>query len=417
MGPKEKELMIDAESLRSCPVPIEELERSVGDWSEAVTLPSECYTSPEFYEFETEVIFSHEWLGLGRADQIPNPGDYFTITIVDEPLIVVRDQEGEIVVMSAVCQHRGTVLVDGSGNCGRHFRCPYHWWTYDLQGNLTGAPEMSSRKGFDKRDIHLHRLEVEIWNGFIFANFDQEAPPLAPRLKRIEPLLENYHLEKFLTTVPDVMPDLPFNWKIMMENGTEPYHAPFLHHRFVPRPPPGARGNFIECEDGDNAMASVVELGYPDGGINRTYKLFMPPIETLTIEERSRWVFATIPPNTMIFWEADMVSYFLLLPNGPDKTTMLWAYCVPESTMKNSAFSEWIEMVKLGIDHFNRDDFTINASIQRGFKSRFANRGSYAHQEECLVHINRWLVERYKRQEERVARAPQLDVHRAEASL
>jgi phenylpropionate dioxygenase-like ring-hydroxylating dioxygenase large terminal subunit len=385
----------------ACPLPIDDFDVSVHDGPGALTLPPECYTSQEFWEFEKEAIFFREWLCLGRAELIPKPGDYFAITIANEPLIVVRDHDDAINVFSAVCRHRGTVITSDSGNCGHAFRCPYHWWTYNLHGDLIGAPGMEQDPLFDKSAVHLPRLKVELWNGFVFANFDAAAPPLAPRLDKVNALLRNFHLAELVSTPPDVRSALPFNWKIMMENGTEPYHAPYLHHKYVPMPPPNARGNFLECGDHDGAMASIVELPVPDLGINQTGALFLPPIETLTETDRRQWVFATVPPNLMIFWEPDFVSWFLLLPNRPDEVTIEWSYCVPRSTIELSAFEDRMTLVREGIEIFNREDFHVNALVQQGYASRLAVRGPYAAEEGILIQLNRWLVQRYRRQAER----------------
>ncbi len=107
------------------------LDSSARDFLSADTLPPQCYTSPQFYEFELEAIFCKEWVCLGHVHQIPRPGDYFTITIGDDPLIVVRDESGDVRVVSAVCRHRGMVLAEGSGHCDRLLVCPYHEWSYD----------------------------------------------------------------------------------------------------------------------------------------------------------------------------------------------------------------------------------------------------------------------------------------------
>ncbi len=116
---------------------------SVVDVGHAITLPPYVYTSSEFFEFEKEAVFSHDWLCLGRHEEIPEPGDYFTIQVNDEPLVVVRGSDRRIRVLSNVCRHRATLVNSGSGNCGRSFQCHYHWWRYDLEGRLVAAPEIA----------------------------------------------------------------------------------------------------------------------------------------------------------------------------------------------------------------------------------------------------------------------------------
>jgi phenylpropionate dioxygenase-like ring-hydroxylating dioxygenase large terminal subunit len=385
---------------RECPVPLDELEASTLDASRAMTLPPRCYTSPEFFEFEKAAIFRCQWLCLGRAEQIPTPGDYFTLTIADEPLIIVRDRDGEVCVLSAVCRHRGTLLAEDTGNCGRSFVCPYHSWSYDLHGQLIGAPGMEHTTGFDKRDVSLPRLQVELWNGFIFANFDDAAAPLGPRLRGLEALLADYHLADLVTTAPDIIPDAPFNWKIMMENGVEPYHAPFLHRRYVP-----SRGDdtlhSLEWSDDSGAIVSQIEVPLPPGvemdvGVTPHGGCYFPVIESLTREQRRRFSFATVPPNLMLGWQADLVFWFLLVPNAPESVTLRWAYCVPETTMRLPTFEDLLQLTREGVEVFNRQDFPVNASIQRGYRSHFAARGRYSNQELVLVQINRWLVKRYR---------------------
>ena len=147
--------------------------------SQASTLPPPCYTSREFYEREVEHIFLKEWLCVGRVDQVEKPGDFFTLTLLGERLIVVRDEENQVRVLSNVCRHRATKVVEGRGN-RRTFECPYHGWTYSLKGELIGAPEMQRTDNFDKKQCQLASPRVETWEGFIFVNFDQRAQPLGP---------------------------------------------------------------------------------------------------------------------------------------------------------------------------------------------------------------------------------------------
>ena len=172
---------------------VDELDASIRDVSTAITLPPELYTSPEVFAFERDALYAKEWLCAGRAERIPNPGDWFTVTICDEPIIVVRDKEGAVRAMSAVCQHRAMQVCDGSGN-STTFKCPYHHWNYALDGRLLGAPAMERTDDFDKADYGLPRLAVELWQGFVFVNLDPDAAPLAPTLTDYDPFIANYDL-------------------------------------------------------------------------------------------------------------------------------------------------------------------------------------------------------------------------------
>ena len=146
---------------------------------QASNLSPHYYTAREWYDREVDRIFLKEWQCVGRVEQVERPGDYFTTEIVGEPVLIVRDGDGEVRALSGVCRHRAQVIASGAGHV-RNFQCPYHGWTYSLTGDLIGAPGMREAEGFDRRAHCLPSLPVEIWEGFIFINFDPGCEPLAP---------------------------------------------------------------------------------------------------------------------------------------------------------------------------------------------------------------------------------------------
>ena len=137
------------------------------------TLPRRFYADPDFYRAELERFYFNRWICAGRADQIPNAGDYFTRALGDESVIVTRDSSGEIHALFNVCRHRGTRLCDQTeGHFADRIQCPYHNWTYGLEGRLLAAPHMPP--GFSKDDYPLHRAGCEIWDGNVFVYLGQE---------------------------------------------------------------------------------------------------------------------------------------------------------------------------------------------------------------------------------------------------
>ncbi len=196
---------------------------------QATTLPPEFYTSESFVELEKEEIFRKEWVCLGRVAEIPKRGDYFTTQLLDEPLIIARGQDDKIRVLSNVCRHRSSVIVEGNGN-SKHFVCPYHAWTYANDGQLLRAPYMDQVKGFKVEGCRLPELKTEIWHGFIYVNLDGKAKPLAPRLIGLEPYLKNRHPEDMLVSL--VQEEVwPTNWKCLAENYMEGYHLSTVHSK------------------------------------------------------------------------------------------------------------------------------------------------------------------------------------------
>jgi phenylpropionate dioxygenase-like ring-hydroxylating dioxygenase large terminal subunit len=258
---------------------------------------------------------------------------------------------------------------------------------------------MQQTEGFDKDAISLPRLKVELWNGFIFVNFDDHAPPLGPRLRKFDALLANYHADELVTSKQWDY-DVPWNWKIMLENGTEHYHAVFLHSKFIVK---GSEDSSVPAWEGedDSAVISIVPVPVPDLGLSPHGGSFFPPIPTLTDEERKRFVFSAVPPNLHIGLEADLLFWFILLPDGPGRTRVKWAYCVPKDVIESTTFEATLDLVHRGLENFNAEDFPINAGMQRGLSSRLAQRGRYSIEEETASHVARWAIQRFRAEDAR----------------
>jgi phenylpropionate dioxygenase-like ring-hydroxylating dioxygenase large terminal subunit len=329
--------------------------------------------------------------------------------LLHEPLIVVRNTRGEVNVLSAVCRHRGMVITspanrlqpewtapppETSGHCST-FRCPYHWWTYDLDGRLVGAPAMERTSGFQRSDVCLPALRTEIWNGFVFVSFDPAAPPLRPRLQALDAFLANYDVEQMQTVEPFTVPDLPFNWKIMVENFMEGYHPNRLHHG-IHGWAPSEGVHYFPYDDDSGALYGYMEAIHPDGGFNATWKALFPPIATLTVEQRRQVPFVYVPPSLLLGFQADSAFWFVVLPTSADKHSLSMAYIFPPSTLELPLFGELLEAAIAGVGLFNNQDLPTNTAIQKGMHSRFAPRGRYSWQEEVLSQFNRWLVKRYR---------------------
>jgi phenylpropionate dioxygenase-like ring-hydroxylating dioxygenase large terminal subunit len=371
------------------------MEPSVRDVDEACLLPPLLYTSEEFYGFEKDAIFGHDWLCVGRVDQAPEPGDWYTLTIVDEPLIVVCDRQGQIRVLSAVCRHRGMVVAEGAGNCTK-FTCPYHHWSYGLDGRLLGAPAMERARDFEKADYPLPSLPVEIWQGFIFASFDPAPAPLATSLTELDPLLEHFDLTNAATVPGKTLPDLPWNWKVMMENFNDPYHASRLHEPLQTFAPSGM-SDFLDWRPGMGHVSRVQHFTQIDGSFNPTMKCLLPVFPGLTEEERKRGMFCLIPPTLALAIVPDEIAYFIIRPQDAGTITIDIGYCFDREAMKVPLFDQLFAAAQAGVDNFNVQDVWADTMVQRGLRSRFGPRGRYSWQEGTLPQFNRWLVERYRR--------------------
>ncbi len=363
----------------------------------AVSLPIECYTSADWFEFERRAVWDREWICLGHHGTIPQPGDYFRVEVNDDPLLVSRGRDGTIGVVSAVCQHRGHLLGEARGNA-RQFVCPYHGWAYGLDGTLLGAPATAPYATLaELRETHcLPRLRTEIWNGFIFVNLDGRARPLAPRLKAFTAALANHRLADLHALPTDDIPDNPWNWKWMQENGLEPYHTP-VAHRGTHDVAPAHQSDFPDWnEDDDAAVYYTTRFIHVDGNFTRSQKCLFPILPTLTLEDRWRVLFGVVPPNLLISTLPDCAFYFLILPHGAGAMTLRVGFLFPEATVQRPDFPQKYAEFVADINAINNEDIAANISVQKGRRSRFARQGRVMPLETPLVQFNHWLVRRYR---------------------
>lgn len=379
---------------------IRSLDSSAQDVSTAETLPPECYTDAEFYAFEKEAIFTREWLCVGRESWLAEPGDYFTTTIANEPMVIARNRKGEIKAMSSVCQHRAMLVAEGSGNA-RGFLCPYHHWAYSLDGDLVAAPAMNKTCDFDRKAHGLPNFKVELWHGFIFVNLDAEAEPLAPRLTQVAEAIAPYDLAKAEGPRPEPAPLMAWNWKVMFENNNDGYHASRLHHGplhdFVP-------SNLAEFPPADPAAAGYLRYNgstHPDASFNATQKAMLPIFPGLTEVERNRLTFANLPPTLSLVMTSDVVIYMILRPDSPQTHYMDTGLLVAPGAMKDDAFPHKLEAMWTATQHIIAQDFDVDAKVQIGLQSRYAKRGRYSWQEGAQAGLNNWLIRRYKAEWER----------------
>lgn len=345
----------------------------------ASTMPGWCYTSPAWYEREIDRIFFREWLCVGRAEDIPRPGDYFAIEVVGEPLVIVRDQQGIIRAHSAVCRHRGTVVVSGSGN-RKAFQCPYHNWTYALSGELVGTPgrprPMREVEDFDRSQYGLVGVRLEQWGGFLFINFDSEALPLLDWLGDLPERVRNYRFEDMVVTQRSVY-WADCNWKIYVENANEGYHVPTVHRSMDD--PTRPRGWSFEEPRGPYEVQYVINSISVLGGL--------PEIEGLSEKERAGTYFIWVHPTFFLILAPSYLRYRLHFPEGPERVRLVETWCFPRSTVENPRFPE-----QVGPSYYERyaqinvEDVQLAPLVQGGVRARLYRRGRYACPDETVVH-------------------------------
>ena len=281
---------------------------------EAYSMPSHFYTSDAFLELEKEHIFRKEWVCIGHIGEIPEPGDFFTTELIDEQLLVARDDTGDINVLSNVCRHRGNLVENEASGNRRSFICPYHAWTYKRDGALKTAPLMKKAKAFDPAKCGLPRFNTEIWNNFIFVNLDGTAQPLAPQMASLDGILHNYHHElRNLLFMEDTV--WGTNWKNLTENFMEGYHLFATHPKTLQPMTPTQLCRKVPGEDRWTAYRSYYDPEYPPRG---------PFHEDMTEDEQRNSVLFNLFPSFVVAVAANYTLFLCLRPHGADQVSIRW---------------------------------------------------------------------------------------------
>lgn len=347
---------------------------------QALTLPPYYYKSEQMLEWEVNEIFMKEWLCIGRADEVPRPGDYFTLDILGEPLIVTRDEEGAVNVFSAACRHRGALISQGRGNA-RNFMCPFHGWVYSLQGELRVAPRMNRTENFERASLCQPRLKTEIWQGFLFINFDPAAKPLAPRLTGLDSKFANYKLHDLVAPAPPMLFTNDCNWKLSVEQGIDMYHVPATHPEVASlHDIPATFGE----EDPDHAWTtSFTPMHKPHPWVTGTQlgASPFPAIEGLSDFELQSFNMFLIYPNSLIACVPDGALYLLFFPQGPHKNQVRINLCYPASTTRLPDFEENFKEAQKGFEVLNIQDMGGARGAHAGMESRFLGSGRFSYLE------------------------------------
>jgi phenylpropionate dioxygenase-like ring-hydroxylating dioxygenase large terminal subunit len=372
------------------------VEASTGDVAQARTLPADCYTSPAFFDFEKRTVFARTWLFVCHLGEIPSPGDFVTLSVADEPMIVVRTSDGGVNAMTSVCQHRGYPLVEQPGSA-TSFRCPYHYWTYDLDGRLISAPSMRPDHSLPdlRRDVCLPRFAVEVWHGLVFVNFDADAAPLTPTLTRFDTAVAGHRLEDMVVADVRTFPDLAFNWKNMQENALEEYHTSYIHKGLHDNAP-AHLVTHSPYESGENAMfrhaGMVIEAGNPIPG-----QPAFPVIDGLPDRDRGHLLFGAVPPTLFVGLMPHGAKLYRIVPHAADRMTLTIYLMLPPSSMELPDYDALLATSRERLELVDVPDIRTSERMYRGLRSQFAPRGPFSHQERTLPQFNQWLYDQYRR--------------------
>lgn len=351
----------------------------------ALTLDASWYTSPDVFTRERGRIFSRSWLCIGREEQVRQAGEFFVADVNGESLIVTRDASGSLHAFYNVCRHRGTRICEQhSGRFQGSIQCPYHAWTYGLDGALKAARNMAEVAGFDRSEYPLHQAAIATWEGFIFVNLDDKPQPFAEHFAPLIGRFAKWHIGE-LRTAKTIAYDLACNWKLVFLNYSECYHCPLVHPQLDKLSPSDSGRN--DLSEGP-FLGGYSELRTDGTSLTTSGHTSRPPIGDVSGDDVNRIYYYTIFPSMLLSLHPDYVMVHYAKPVAVDRTEVLCAWLFDPNEMAKPHFDPsdaadfW--------DLTNRQDWHVNELTQLGMRSRAYTPGPYSNAEGLLSAFDRY---------------------------
>jgi Rieske 2Fe-2S family protein len=348
------------------------------------TLPGEYYTSETIFAAEEERIFARRWLCAGRADAVATPGDYRLVHVGRESLIVVRGKDGQARAFFNVCRHRGTRLCsEPAGRFAGGIQCPYHAWTYGLDGALLAAPHMADVPWFEKSEHPLVPASLAEWEGFLFVNLSREAPDLDDALSPLLGRFAPWRLPR-LQTAKTIEYDVAANWKLIFQNFSECYHCPPVHP---------ALSKLSHYRSGANNLRDGAILGgymtitAKGGSVTTSGRMCGAPLGEIGGEDLQRVYYYSIFPSAFLTIQPDFAMATRFSPVSAARTRVVCDFLFAPESLASPDFDpeDGIEIW----DVTNRQDWRMCELAQLGVSSRAYAPGLYSREESLLAAFDR----------------------------
>jgi|TARA_B110000114_G_scaffold18143_1_gene17483 phenylpropionate dioxygenase-like ring-hydroxylating dioxygenase large terminal subunit len=341
-------------------------------FDKARAMSPSVYTDHNFLDAELSKIFSRDWFCVGRADALAKPGDYLTLDLADQPILVLRDNTDKLRAMSNVCRHRMSTLLEGRGSI-RAIVCPYHAWTYNLDGTLRGAPAMDQNTAFCKSDVVLPNVACEEWLGWVFVSLNPEAVPVVSELEQVQNLVGDFGMENYTETFFETHV-WNTNWKILAENFMESYHLPVCHAGTI------------------GGLSKLDEMICPPGSASFNYHTILkddklkialahPNNKNLQGDRRRMTYLLAIYPSLLITLTPGYFWYLSLHPKGVGQVQIAFGGGMsPDYVDDPDAQAHFTQLKKL-LDEVNVEDKGCTEKVYRGLCSAMATPGHLSHLE------------------------------------
>jgi glycine betaine catabolism A len=379
--------MLDATAPPFDPV---DLEPALRPFGQSRMLPRDAYTSPRVFAFEQERFFAGSWTCVGREGDLEATGAQRAVRVGGAGVLLVRGADGRARAFANTCRHRGHELLGvGEQTSRRTVLCPYHAWTYDLDGSLRVAPGFRDHTEFRPGEHGLVELPLESWHGFLFVNGSGDAPPFAEHVGALDELVAPYQPARLVPLASHAY-DLACNWKVVLENYHECYHCPLIHPELCQVSPPASGDNFeldgawvggtMDLKD----HAATMSLdGHSDG----------VPIPGLDAERLRTVAYLGLFPNLLLSLHPDYLLTHLVEPLGPDLSHVVCTWYFPPEATERPGFDPAYAVEFW--DRTNRQDWAACESVQRGMASPHFQPGPLAPAEDAVYHVVTMIARAY----------------------
>jgi glycine betaine catabolism A len=379
--------MLDATAPPFDPV---DLEPALRPFGQSRMLPRDAYTSPRVFAFEQERFFAGSWTCVGREGDLEATGAQRAVRVGGAGVLLVRGTDGRARAFANTCRHRGHELLGvGEQTTRRTVLCPYHAWTYDLDGSLRAAPGFRDHTEFRPGEHGLVELPLESWHGFLFVNGSGDAPPFAEHVGALDELVAPYQPARLVPLASHAY-DLACNWKVVLENYHECYHCPLIHPELCQVSPPASGDNF-ELDGAwvggtmdlrDHAATMSLD-GHSDG----------VPIPGLDAERLRTVAYLGLFPNLLLSLHPDYLLTHLVEPLGPDLSHVVCTWYFPPEATERPGFDPAYAVEFW--DRTNRQDWAACESVQRGMASPHFQPGPLAPAEDAVYHVVTMIARAY----------------------
>ena len=343
-----------------------------------LSLPGWVYSDPEFFAAEKARVLRQAWQVVCHASDVAAAGDWHTLDYLEESIIVVRGDDAAVRAFTNVCRHRGSRLVDGSSGCAKKLVCPYHAWTYGLDGALTGVPARGDYPGLQLADHGLASVEMEVWQGFIFVRLVGGGPSVATIMAPYEAQIAPYRFAEMRALGRVTLRPRAVNWKNIADNYSDGLHIPVAH--------PGLKrlfGSSYGIEAGAHCDKMWGDIGPGSGSWSeRGYRKLKPNVAHLDAAAQDRWLYFKLWPNVAFDIYADQIDFMQFLPVSATQTMIREiSYALPDDRreMRAARYLNWRINRQV-----NAEDTALVARVQAGMGSASYAQGPLGASEVCL---------------------------------